>query len=133
MRMLLTFLPYIASTAVYWLNSNEFFAQAGGKLPTSAPWRMAVPVVIGGGLTPLALAAQKQTGLSFLLSATAAALVFLLAVLWLFRDQRTFLRLYRPVRPARKKGVVLGRHVLVGGGVAVIGYGALVNVLAAAN
>lgn len=130
---LLTLLPYIAATLVYSLTAHELFTGAEGELPGDAPWRLTVPVVIGGGLTPLAVA-QTITSeqLPLVLSPAAFAFAFVLATLWMVRDRRRFLRLVHHLHVgAREFGNVRRGDLIIAAGVGVIAYGALVNMLVA--
>jgi hypothetical protein len=116
---------------VYWLTAGEWFKHSAGKLQPNAGWRIAVPVVVGGGLTPLAAAAQTDNNqIPVLLSPSGMAFIFVLIVLWAVRDQKAFLRLLRPAGISGSGRTRLqGRHLLVGVGVLIIWYGAAINII----
>jgi hypothetical protein len=144
MFVLLAVVPYAVTVVFYALDSNDLFRRAAGQIPPNAALRLIVPVIIGG-LTPLALA-SKNTGLSgsdrlILSSATAFSAMYVVVVLIALRSATVFLSLYHPFR-LRRPTVCLhplrlgwpsvqlprGRHVLVSLGLAVIAYGAGVNI-----
>jgi hypothetical protein len=131
MRVLLALLPYIASVAFYWLNTHDLFRQEGGVASTSTGWRLAMPVLIGGGLTPLALAAKVKAHSALFLSAAGFGMLFTFAVFALVRNSGGFARLYRPVALGRYRiRFLLGRRVLGAAGALVISYGAVITVVA---
>jgi hypothetical protein len=132
MRVLLALLPYVGSTFIYGLNAADLFATAGGKLPSYAAWRLSAPVLVGGGLTPLAVAVDtNREDIDLLVSPIAFAIVYLLLQLALLRDQRRFLRLYRPlVVGGRELSGLTPRRIVVVLGVLVIWYGAAINLVA---
>jgi len=129
MRVLFALVPYVAALWVYGLAAREVFSSAGGQRPKDADWRLLVPVVIGGGLTPLAVAAKATDGSYMLLltSPSVLAFAFALVVVRLLRSTTSFLRLYVPVALARTAHPLRGRHVLVGCGVLIVAYGAVLS------
>jgi hypothetical protein len=129
-RVLLALLPYIASIAFYWLNTHDLFRQSGGVASNATGWRLAMPVLIGGGLTPLALAAKVKVHSGWLLSAAGFGMLFTFGVFALVRDPSGFAKLYRPVALGRYRiRFILGRRVLGGLGALVISYGAVVTII----
>jgi hypothetical protein len=134
MRFLLAGLPYVAAIALYWLTASNMVTDAKGEVPSNWNWRLVGPVMVGG-LTPLALAASDGVDGSqqaILLSAPAIAIVFtvvLMAALW---DGSGFFRLQRPISAGPVNYTRFPRwRVVVLAGTAVLGYGAVVNVMVA--
>jgi hypothetical protein len=96
--LLLAALPYVGALAVYWLNADALFRDAGATAPSNWNWRLVTPVMVGG-LTPLALAAKS--GLPdeqrwLLLSATGLAILYTLISMGIFRDSKKFFQLQLP-------------------------------------
>ncbi len=130
-RLALAAVPYAASATAYWLAAREVFASSAGTVPSNAALRLSTPVLIGGGLTPLALAAGRGTHVLPLLIATAVSIVYVFACLLVTRTARAYLRLFKPMNAAGRviTDRLYGRDVLMFLGVASIAYGAVATLV----
>lgn len=134
MLLLLAALPYVGALAVYWLNTDALFRDAGAAAPSNWNWRLVTPVMVGG-LTPLALAAKS--GLQdeqrwLLLSATGLAILYTLISMGIFRDSKKFFQLQLPTgmgNRAFRKWPRWRAFLLVGSLVLI--YAAVVNMVVA--
>ena len=134
--MLLAALPYVAALAVYWVNTDALFRDAGAVAPSNWNLRIVTPVLVAG-ITPLALAAKS--GLHdhqrwLLLSATGIAMLYTLISLGILRDSKKFFRLQLPLGVGERTFTKWPRwrgFLMVG--TLVVVYAAVVNMVVAVH
>jgi hypothetical protein len=125
--MLFACLPHLAAVGLFWIGCNDLF-RAESAAPANWQARLILPIATGC-LTAIAAAEAEDAQRAWTLSVLAAALVFILLILAVFRKPESFLDLQLPIgiRDTRVAGMNWWM-VIRGLGLAVLAYACIVNV-----
>lgn len=130
MLVLLGALPYLAGAIVYSISCWDLFGEPRTVAPSDWTARLFLPVLLTS-LAPLAAAGSApKDDVALLLTIPGAGVTFTVVLAAFLRDDRWFFRLELPVGIGDRRVTDLyWWMVVLAGGIVVMVYGAVVNLL----